>query len=303
MRDVIIAVDAGGTKTKVALIDSGGRIVYEKIGGPGSPAVSGKKALYDIFSQVQDVCLENKDSYNFKYVQMGISGLGVIGDKSKFEAEFSDKLGIAVSLENDAIIALFSIVEDKYNEGILVLSGTGSATYGVKDLETKLIGGWGHLLVEEGSSYAVVRRLVVDIINQSEKGLEISPLGKKFMQEINISDVNDFKVFMYGNKKDEIASYAKFISNEATNGDNDAIRLLKDAGRALAFNVIKAYNFLKLGSDAVIGFRGSFIIKAPFVKEELFKTLLESNYHLQEVTGSVDPIYGAYYMAKRKQKI
>ena len=39
MNRVVMSIDAGGTKTKAALIDLDCNIVYEKVGGPGSPAV------------------------------------------------------------------------------------------------------------------------------------------------------------------------------------------------------------------------------------------------------------------------
>ena len=44
------------------------------------------------------------------------------------------------------------MVEDKYNEGILVISGTGSAVVGIKDDKTLLYGGYGVLLTESGSA-------------------------------------------------------------------------------------------------------------------------------------------------------
>ena len=39
MNKVIMSIDAGGTKTKAALIDYDCNIVFERVGGPGSPAV------------------------------------------------------------------------------------------------------------------------------------------------------------------------------------------------------------------------------------------------------------------------
>lgn len=303
MKKAILAVDAGGTKTKVCVIDLNKEICYEKIGGPGSPAVAGIKAVEYILDLVLEVYNEIKQEYEILYIQMGISGLGTVRDKHIYEEKLYNELNIPVSMENDAILALFSIVEDKHNEGILVLSGTGSACYGVSGLSTQLIGGWGHLLSERGSSYTAVRSLVLDIINDYELGKPISPLGLSFMSLLKIEDVNSFKVFMYNNSKDEIASYAKFISEMALKGDLTAINILKESGVHLAECVKLIFKRLNLSSKAVIGFRGSFVDNAPFVKEEFFKSLIADGFDPKVVTGSSDPIYGAYFMAKRKLEI
>ncbi|MFA7435014.1 MAG: hypothetical protein WC006_01440, partial [Bacilli bacterium] len=64
MDNVIIAVDAGGTKTKVVAIDNNKNIVYELVGGSGSPAVVGDKAIKNIFALVREVYENIKDKYN-----------------------------------------------------------------------------------------------------------------------------------------------------------------------------------------------------------------------------------------------
>lgn len=300
MKRVILAVDAGGTKTKIALIDDNKNICFQKIGGPGSPAVNGIKAVRYILDFVSEIVDEVKSSYEIEYIQMGISGLGTVQNKEQYERELSQKLNIPVSMENDAVLALYSILEDKYNEGVLVLAGTGSACLGARGLNHLLVGGWGHLLSESGSSYTAVRSLVLNIIKDYEAGKKLSPLGKAFLEKINVSEVNDLKVFMYNNSKDEIASYAKFISEQALNGNPEAVVILKSSGIELAKSVEVIYNRLGLTKDAVVGFRGSFVNNAPYVKEEFFIYLNSRNIFLQEVSGIDDPIFGAYFMAKRK---
>lgn len=303
MEKIIIAVDAGGTKTKVAAINDKKEIVYEVIGGPGSPAVLKEKAISNIFGLVFDVYYNVKHKYEVSLVQMGISGLGVIDDVKTLEDELKEQLNVDVSMESDAVLGLFSIIEDKYNEGILVLSGTGSAQAGFKDGKSIVLGGYGHLLTESGSSYSAVRMLIVNTINRYEECLEISPLSKEFMDLVKLKKVTDFKVFMYANQKNEIAKYSRFINQKALEGNEEAIDILKKCGVAHGLQIVRIYKHLNLTNRAVIGLRGSFIQKAAFVKEELMKTLNEHGYDPLVVSGDEDPIYGAYYMAKRKGKI
>lgn len=131
MNKVIMSIDAGGTKTKAALIDYDCNIVFERVGGPGSPAVlKEQKAMKNIMDLIDKVFLEAKDLYEITYIQMGISALSAVEDKSFYEKFLSSKYSVPVSIENDAYMALYSIIQDKYNEGIVVLAGTGSAICG-----------------------------------------------------------------------------------------------------------------------------------------------------------------------------
>lgn len=303
MKKAIIAVDAGGTKTKVCVINAKKEVVYEKSGGPGSPAVLKEAAFHNIFELVEEVYSQVRDQYQISFIQMGVSGLGTVANVSEYEKAIADKIGIETSIESDAILGLYSIVEDKFKEGVLVLSGTGSACAGINNDDTMLLGGFGQLLTETGSSYASVKMLVTKTILHYEDSLTYIPLGKKFMDLINANSIIDFKVFMYNHTKGEIAKYAKFISNEALNGDLEAQAILKKSGQDLAYYVVRLYHHLKLTNKAVLGFRGSFIQNAPFVKEELLKTLELENISLNLVGGDGDPIYGAYYLAKKKGKL
>lgn len=300
MNKVIIAVDAGGTKTKVCALNEDKQIVYEIIGGPGSPAVLRDAAFKNIFQLVEKVYAKVIHDYQVAFIQMGVSGLGIVAHVNQYETEMKQKTGVETSIVSDAILGLYSIVEDKYKEGILVLSGTGSACAGINGEKTMLLGGFGQFLTETGSAYASVKELVTNTILQYEDSLTYSPLGKKFMEKINAQSIQDFKVFMYNHNKGEIAQYAKFISQEALYGDEEALAILQKNGRDLAYYVIRLYRHLKLSSEAVLGFRGSFIQNAPFVKETLLKLLQKENLVLNLIGGDNDPIYGAYYMAKKR---
>ena len=303
MKKVIIAVDAGGTKTKVSAIDENANIVYEEIGDSGSPAVIHEKAIINIFNLVRSVFHHVKDEYEVVYVQMGISGLGVIANQEELQHSLTNELGVEVSFASDIIIGLFSIIEDKYPEGVLVLSGTGSAVCATNGRDIRYGGGWGHLLTETGSAYFAVKSLVCQAIKYFERHNRINKLALKFMKTINITSLEGFKGFIYSNTKNHIASHAHFICEEAAKGDQEAIRILETCGRDLANEVKLVHRLLKLSSEAVLGFRGGLICHSQMVQQALLSMLAKKGIALKLVTGSTDPIYGAYYLAKRKNKI
>lgn len=298
MEKVIIAVDAGGTKTEVALINESKEITYTITVGSGSPAVVGNKALETIKEGIKSVYETIKPPYKLRAIGMGISGLGVIGNTDEFRLEIEKIYNVPTIVENDATIALYSVITDLHDKGILVLSGTGSAIVAINGNEQVLVGGYGHMLTEAGSAYATVR----DLINQSIKRFEfdqsVSPLTQKFFDLIKISSVHDFRSFVYSRTKNEIASYAKFIVEEANKGDLEAIELLKKAGRDLAYDVTQAHKALNINEEIVIGFQGGFINNSKISQDELLKSLKESNIIFNYVQGDVDPIYGVFYKMK-----
>lgn len=303
MEKVIIAVDAGGTKTKVCAINKDKEIVYEVTGGSGSPAVVKEEAFINMSNLIENVIDHVKEQYEVSFIQLGISGLGAWKDLSKVKQDYFDKFKVETPMESDAILGLYSIIEDKSDEGILVLSGTGSVCAGINNDKTMTIGGFGQLLTETGSSYASVKMLVKNTILHYEETLTYTELGKSFMKEIGATSLTDFRIFMYNQNKSQIASYARFISDQALKGNEEAIEILKIDGRDLAHSVILLHKHLNLSEKTLLGFRGSFIQNAPFVKEELVKTVNEAGYFPTVVEGNTDPVYGAYYMAKKKGKI
>ncbi len=299
MKKVLIVVDAGGTKTKVAIIDKNRSILKEAIVGSGSPAAMKDEAFKNIKQGINIVLEEiKKEQYQLMGISMGISGLGVVKNKQEIEQEFKDIYQVPIIMENDAVIALYSIVQDKYQEGVMVLAGTGSSILGIKNETTSLIGGWGHLLNEKGSAYSCVKDYIIKIIDKYEQTKEITPLGKKFMQELNYKDIQEFKVLMYQNTKKDVASYASFFSKEAVN-DLEAKEWLKQNGIFLGNDVLNCIRMLNL-SSFVIGFRGGFISHVQEVQDSLLEHLKQNGFNPLVVQGDEDPIYGAYYMGLRR---
>ena len=303
MDKVVIAVDAGGTNTVVVAINQNKEIVDQLIGGTGSVAVGGDEAIQDIFNLVEEVYNRVFGKYKVVFIQMGLSGFGVIKDPSSLEKSLSVKLNVDVSIDSDTNLGLYSLIEDKYNEGILVISGTGSAVSGIKDNKTILIGGYGALLTEHGSAYTSVKMLIVDIINQYEDSQTYSKIGREFLDLIGARSVSDFRRFMYTKTKAKIAGYSPFISKKALEGDEIAIGILKKCGIDLALSVKKVYKNLEISNDFVLGVIGGFIREAPYVQVELIDALGKYNIKPKIISDCINPVYGGFYMAKRKGKL
>ena len=163
-----------------------------------------------------------------------------------------------------------------------------------------LASGWGQLLTERGSAYACVKDYVCEMINDFELNGNISAFGRKLMNNLGYDDLQEFKKLFYRNSKDEVAQSSKFFYSEAQKGDVEAQQWLYHNGELLAKDSLAAIRHLKMSKKIVIGFRGGFASNVHYVQEGVIDTLKKNGIDPIIVAGDKDPIYGAYYMAKRK---
>lgn len=299
MQKVIIGVDAGGSKTKTGLIDENIQLIYSYDTESGSPAVVQEKAFDHIQEGLDHVIDYANKRYKVCAIAIGVSGLGVVRDKTIYEKRFFERYQIPILIENDAMLALYSIVKDIHEEGVVILSGTGSAVMGIKHTKTRLVEGWGHLLSEAGSAYAIVRDAIRLMVKTYEETDTISDLARQFMDHLGYQRIEELKVFMYHGNKKEVASYAKFFHWLADNHHPEAVALFKKAASDLAYDVKNVFKSLQLSSKTVLGFRGGLIVNSPLIQDELCRLLACDAIAYQRVDASTDPIFGAYYMIKR----
>ncbi|MEX1447827.1 BadF/BadG/BcrA/BcrD ATPase family protein [Enterococcus sp. C76] len=58
----------------------------------------------------------------------------------------------------------------KGNDGVLIISGTGSVGYGLQHATFYRVGGWGHILGDEGSAYSIGLACYKQLANELDVG-------------------------------------------------------------------------------------------------------------------------------------
>ena len=59
-------------------------------------------------------------------------------------------------------------------------------------IRDRLIGGWGHLLREKGSAYAIVHDFCVKMIEKYEAGIRLNKLEYAFLNNYKMSNIREF---------------------------------------------------------------------------------------------------------------
>jgi len=296
----IITIDAGGTKTKCTTFDLSGNTLFESTGGIGSVVVSLEEAKSNIVKEI--IVHINRLKISNALCVLGIAGIDSIKQEDKLvfskELESINALN-QVIIKNDAEVALYDVTGG-YGAGVLVLAGTGSIVLGIENDNTYSVGGWGHLIDDEGSAYAIAINLIKKIAQSFDGNKELTQLEKAYMEYLKITNQKELKTFVYQNPKSEVASTAKWIADNANNY-SQARELLIEAGRNLAKQVIILAKRMN-SSNLKIGFNGSVIQNNEVVFNTFITELNKIDISFDIVSKKLNANRGCYFLAMRRIK-
>lgn len=304
MIDYIIGIDGGGTSTKAYALDKDKNVLKNAKTGPSSAAVVSENVVWDnVLTAISNVYI-NDDNYHCSYIHIGLSAYSILNDVDKYQEIIAKKYNVEVAITSDLVVALYSILKNKYQNGVVVVAGTGVAIYGQNHHQNVMIGGWGHIIRELGSAYACVHHLAINIIDQMENNLPLTTFQSGFLDYLSNKGINGLKPLFYEYSKNDIALCVKYIRECAIKKNQEAITLLKEEGVNLANQVIKAINKLALQNDYVIGLKGGFVqYQSSSIIDAFCETLKKNNINAITVFDEEPPVIGVYYIAKENHKI
>ena len=121
--------------------------------------------------------------------------------------------------------------------GVALISGTGSSAYGRNaDGRTKRCGGWGYLLGDEGSGYAIGRAALQHTLRSVEEGSSGHGLAAAVLSKVGARTVTELTRAIYGDAhpRHAVAALSTLVAAAADSGDSDATEILDAAALDLA---------------------------------------------------------------------
>src|SRR4051812_11326281 len=155
---VFVGIDGGGTRATALVIDAEGVVLGRAHGGPALVSAVAPTARADALAALATEALAQAATEQVAAVMCcAVAGVGREPERAALEAALrSIAPARDVFVTTDAEAALYDAFGDQ--QGILLIAGTGSIAWGRgADGRLARCGGWGHILGDEGSGYAIGR--------------------------------------------------------------------------------------------------------------------------------------------------
>lgn len=298
----IIGIDGGGTKTLMKLADLDGNLLACCEGGSANMNSLDRTVFEETLSRLIADGLKQitgKPS-DCSAICLGMAGAGRPAEKQILK-EILGRLGFneTVMITDDAHIALYGGVGSE--EGIILVSGTGSICYGRNSHgEVCRAGGWGYILGDEGSGYDIGLSALKHTVRGFDKREEDSLLSTMILDSLKIGSVDELVSLIYrsGEGRKIIAGLAPVVDEACMSGDYYAESILKNAVSEL-FKSIKAVisglNFTDIPIQVALG--GSVLLKSRYISNNLRNTIAISYPGVRVFNIKNDAAWGAVHMA------
>ena len=235
---IVAGIDGGGTKTTLICksIDDGRETVL-KYGSFNINSI-GNSAFREL---LENIVADLERIGDCRALCIGAAGVSNAEMRSVVDDVFSRSSIERVSLVGDDDIAMEGALGGK--PGIIVISGTGSIVKGkTQDGGVVRMGGWGHLIGDEGSAYGVARDAFIAITRMIDGvGPETS-----LMELFGIHDRAGLISAVYGGDKGVVASYSVKVEEACLSGDHVAKSIIEDNANKLSTTVIEMARKLEL---------------------------------------------------------
>lgn len=233
----LVGVDGGGTKTiavaanedgTVLAVERGDGINYHTIGMERARS-NLKEILERLRAHTDGECAE---------VTVGMPALDMPADR-ELTAAFAGTSFDAnqLDLQSDAYITLMGFTLGQ--PGMIVICGTGSILLMVDEQKRQHVrGGWGYLLGDAGSGYALAVGGLQAAIREWENVGSKTALSEAAMTYFHLRHPRDLINVVYSPKctQADIAQFGRIVLQCCENGDEEAVRVTRSSMAAIAAN-------------------------------------------------------------------
>lgn len=287
------AIDAGGSKTEIAVGDENSVLAHET--GPSCKlarvgAAAAEDNLRDlVFRSLSHAGLTARQIAG---VCVGMSGISDPAARQWMHEAMADLFDCNAAIVGDQEIAHYAAFVD--TPGVLIIAGTGSIAVGRSPAgEFTRCGGWGPHLSDEGSACWIGELAVRKCVRLRDRRTE-TPLLSKLLKAAGVP----LEKLVTTQSQFDFATLFPTIVDAAHEGDLTAWYVLSEAGRELADLALGVSEALHLVRGTVCG-AGSVFRHAALVRSAFRGALAANAAHLLYDERLVEPVLGALAMARK----
>jgi glucosamine kinase len=286
----VLGVDIGGSKTHGLRVEHG-EVVREAMAGSANMASVGVQAA----GRVLDELFDRLGLDSIAAVCVGAAGADTPEGRDRLTRLVAQRLpSAALTVVHDTRLVLAAAELD---EGVVVISGTGSVGWGMRrDGQEVRAGGWGYLLGDEGSGYGLARDAVREALRDADCGRAPGPVALRLVAECGLERPDQLLDLFYAQPERRWwAQRAGAVVALAVAGDATAVRLVDQAADALADLAVVVAGRLALTGPVVLA--GGLVVNQPALRIRVSERLAAQGMSDVRVLQG-DPVRGAVRLAE-----
>jgi N-acetylmuramic acid 6-phosphate etherase len=229
---LFLGIECGGTRTVALLADGNGRLLKRLEAGAANLRLLSNTQLRRHFKAIAG------EFPRPSALGIGMAGMRTANDQNRILAAAAmvwPRVSCVATDDLETALAAHSSPGTGHSPLVLVLSGTGSCCYGKDERgRTAKVGGWGHILGDDGSGYDISLRALKAVIAQYDRVGKLPELGRTFLRSLLLNEPSDFIAWAQDAGKTEIAALAREVFGAANRRDTIAVRILDHAATCLA---------------------------------------------------------------------
>lgn len=297
-----MGIDGGGSKTTVLICDENGKAAAVYTGkGINSNTVGMRAAKKNLAEAVRGAIAIADVPLTAAFI--GSAALSARAD-TVYVQDFCGDVFYCdnIAMDSDVFIALEAM--RRTGPCAVVICGTGSMAAG-RDPNGRIIhtGGWGPVLGDEGSGYALALDAIKAGIRGAEKSGPPTKLSDVLADYFSVKDYNDLLPLFYENNVDtcRVAGFAPFLFDVLQQGDAVA-KEITDKHMLLLFRTAAAL-LRQLPENTPLGLWGGILQHQAYFRDGLSRLIKSSFPNTEICLLPYPPEYGAAFAAMALEDI
>ncbi len=242
---LVAGVDGGGSRTRLLVADLRGRERTHVEGGPTlvdprNPAGAAER----LEELLRKAAAEGGFSLPLEALWAGLAGAGRPAVAEAVQAELRARgLAVRVRVGTDVEAAHRDAFDGQ--AGIVLVAGTGSVVFGVGPGGRKVrVGGWGGLLGDEGSGYALGLGGLRAVLRAGDGLVPPTALTPLLLEATGVEEAVELVEWAATAGKEGIAALAPLVVRAAEAGDGVARRIVREGLLHLRVGLLRVVELL-----------------------------------------------------------
>ena len=301
MKEAILAIDGGGSRTRCLAISREAKILGAGSGGASNHLLVDEKIVKASLDEAIKGALAQSDlkRADIVCISAGLAGVDYDGAGAAEMEDLFGELGFANTIVNgDMVIAHAGALTGE--AGVLALAGTGSSILGIgTDGRRVKVGGWGPIFGDEGSAYRIAQNCLRAAARSCDGRGSQTALLDGLTKALGLKDFFETVNRIYVEKMEsrEIAALCRTGYEIAEKGDEPAINIFLEAGEELAESTAAALRRLNLAeTESKVSYQGSVLENCLLVRDKFAASLKKDFPKTKVVAPRFKPVIGAFLL-------